>query len=123
MARVLTVEETREFLSRHPDITADKVPSYGLRVTEGQTDYLVGIVHATGEIKVIDITAHDEQGNRIDPNISSFQSLWDAITSSVAEAPGILLKRAIGLPDDFPTWIILVVGAGITLGVLYLSKK
>ena len=70
--RVLTAAEARAFLARHPEITPDVIPSYGLFLEEQAHDYVVALVHATGEIKVIDATLYDERGVRIDPE----SALW-----------------------------------------------
>lgn len=64
--RVLDTADTTEFLAAHPEITADVIPTYGLRVrhTDGE-DYLVAIIHGTGEIKVIFQSVYDEDGTRL----------------------------------------------------------
>lgn len=66
--RVLTDEEARDVLLRHPEIQASRIPSYGLKFYDYSTDkdYLAGIVHATGQVRVIDMTMYDESGQRID---------------------------------------------------------
>ncbi len=68
--RVLDASLAAIFLQRHPEIRADEIPSYGIHVTDdfegAPRDYLVGLNHNTGEVKVIDITAYQD-GVRIDP--------------------------------------------------------
>lgn len=85
MVRVLTAEETAAFLERHPYAT-EQIPSYGLRVSESGRDYLVGVNHTTGEIKVIDITAYDTEGNRINPDETWIGALARAVWNGTLEA-------------------------------------
>jgi hypothetical protein len=87
--RVLSSAETSNFLAIHP-FTPDEIPSYGLNETYGSIDYLIGVNHNTGEIKVMDITAYDTSGTRINPSLEDegkIQLLWD---STVAAIPDII---------------------------------
>lgn len=118
-ARVLTTSEAREFLLRHPEILPEQIPSYGMRISEylgGEIhDYLIGIVHATGEVKVVDVTAY-ENGRRIDPATAGV-SYWQAILESLQETGGAL--------DPFKTGTIgnQIVIIALILGGVWIWRK
>ena len=79
MVRKLSPAETAAFLSAHP-VDPSQVPSYGLRIVDNSTDYLIGVSPA-GEIGVWDVTARDENGSRIDPSIED-QSIISRVISA-----------------------------------------
>ncbi len=108
MVRVLDAAATAALLARHPEIRADAIPSWGVTVTddfEGETrDYLVGLVHSTGEIRVVDITASNDYWfgqMRIDPENPGIDwtSFWESLNTGLGGIGG-----AIG-------FAVLVIGA------------
>lgn len=95
MIRILTEGETRDFLYRNPIDAAD-IPTWGLRVQDGGRDYVVALVHKTGQVKVMDVTTYDPTtGERIDPAIAdqSEVTLWlDAIVEGTVESVGQVIS-------------------------------
>lgn len=85
--RVLSDAEARDILLRHPEIQASRIPSYGLRFYDEETnkDYLAGIVHATGEVRLIDVTMYDESGQRIDQDVALSSSQRQALLIDLAK--------------------------------------
>ncbi len=95
--RVLDAVATATLLSRHPDIRADAIPSYGVRVVDdfegqGDKDYLIGLVHETGEVKAIDLTAYNQYwfdlegpGQRIDPADPASLTDFEAFLKGLAD--------------------------------------
>lgn len=75
-ARVLYDYEVEDILLRHPEIDVTAIPSHGVRIVDKGKDILVGIVAATGKIRMVDITAYDDEGERIDPAIVEPQLVY-----------------------------------------------
>jgi hypothetical protein len=88
--RVLSTMEANLFLAAHP-IGADQIPSYGLNESYNGIDYLLGVNHNTGTIQVMDITAYDNSGSRIDPGLadeSQIQLLWNSTLAALPDSIG-----------------------------------
>lgn len=97
MVRTLDTNETRDFLSRHPEIDPTTLPTYGVYVYEGDYKYLVAL-RSTGEVVVIDITAWDgsEPINQTTAQVeSSLFDLWGVVdpVSRSWSAPGGLFSQ------------------------------
>ena len=107
MVRVLTVDETQAFLANHPEIRADDIPSYGLRVDDSGKNYLVGLDHNTGQVKVIDITAYNDYWfgqEAIDPTSPGVN--WDDVYNEAVK-PALQFGGAV--------LNLLILGAGVWL--------
>lgn len=65
MITKLSAEETREIVTIY-GITAESIPSYGLKFIHGGRDILIGINHNTGQIQGFDLTVY-EDGVRVNP--------------------------------------------------------
>ena len=90
--RVLSTSEARTLLDRHSLIKPEIIPSWGVWLEDDvlspgfMHDYLVGIIHETGEVKILDITAYNSLGDRIDPITQSgftFANLWREIENRI----------------------------------------
>jgi hypothetical protein len=118
MIRILSDAETAAFLGRHPEIRPDPdiIPTWGLRVTEGQKDYVVALPRAgqyAGRIRVMDATVYDpETGERLDPTIAD-ETTINRIIRSVVEG------TAEAIPDIADT----LVKIAIWIGVGFLAYK
>jgi len=115
MIRILSEQETRDFLDRNPIDAAD-IPTWGLRIQDGGRDYVVALVHKTGQVKVMDVTTYDPaSGERIDPAIAdqSNISLWiDAILEGTVE----------GIETVF-NWTPYVLLGGLALLAFYIYNE
>ncbi len=122
--RVLSDDEARAVLARHPEITASRIPSYGIVFFDEQDerDYLVGLVHATGEIRVIDATAYDEEGVRIDPDrarLFDFARRYFPVATTAFVAGQVLYELGSGAVDTgrrAAEWIASKEGSRIIIG-------
>lgn len=90
--KVLSDSEAKEILLRHPEVKASRIPSYGLKFYDAETDkdYLAGLVHSTGEIRLVDVTYYVD-GKRIDADLAEA-----VMTDYVA-----MLERAKSLLEPF----------------------
>jgi len=118
MIRILSDVDTAAFLRRHPEITADPdiIPTWGLRVSEGQKDYVVVLPRAgqyAGRIRVMDATVFDpETGERLDPTLADETAL-NRIIRSVVE----------GTAESFPEIADVLVKVAIWAGVAFLAYQ
>jgi hypothetical protein len=86
MARELAPVEVREIVARHK-ITADMIPTYGLRIEDQNRDIMIGLVRAgprEGDIVGFDLTVFDESGKRVTMTDAQLLSLQEDLLKWLA---------------------------------------